>query len=70
VGDVGQHRRCVYGSALCIATPYVLAMIALHHLAPADRKLWTHAALVFGVPYAGFVTTVAPAAALRDDGRQ
>lgn len=46
----------IYGSSLCIATPYVLAMIALHHVAHDDRKLWAHAALVFGALYAAFVS--------------
>lgn len=46
----------IYGTSLAIATPYVLAMLALHHAAADDRKLWTHAALVFGVMYAIFVS--------------
>lgn len=46
----------IYSSSLCIATPYVLAMIALHHTVGESKRLWTHAALVFGVLYAGFVS--------------
>jgi len=46
----------IYASSLCIATPYVLAMVALHHTVAEDRRLWTHAALVFGVMYAVYVS--------------
>lgn len=46
----------IYSTSLGIATPYVLAMVALHHSVDEDRKLWTHAALVFGVMYAVYVS--------------
>jgi len=46
----------IYASSFCIATPYVLAMVALHYSAPADRKLWSHCALVFGAMYAIYVS--------------
>ena len=46
----------IYGTSLCIATPYILAVLALHYTAHEDRKIWTHAALLFGVLYAGFVS--------------
>lgn len=45
----------IYGSSLCIATPFVLAMLALHHLAPPERRYWSHAAVLFTVLYAGYV---------------
>lgn len=45
----------IYGSSLCISLPYVLAMLALHHTVAGDRRLWTHAALLFGVMYAIYV---------------
>jgi ABC-type uncharacterized transport system permease subunit len=38
----------IYATSVCIATPYVLAMLALHHTARDDRKIWAHAALLFG----------------------
>ncbi len=31
-------------------------MLALHYVAPADRKLWSHAALLFTLMYVVFVT--------------
>lgn len=46
----------IYATSLAIATPYVLAMVALHHTTPDDRKLWTHAALLFGVVYTVYVS--------------
>jgi heme/copper-type cytochrome/quinol oxidase subunit 4 len=46
----------IYGTSLCIVVPFVLAMLALHHLTPEDRKFWTHSSLVFTIIYAVFVT--------------
>jgi hypothetical protein len=46
----------IFASSLCIATPYVLAMLALHHTARDGQKIWTHAALLLGVVYAVYVS--------------
>ena len=46
----------IYGTSLCIVVPFVLEMVAFHHLTPSDRKFWTHAALMFAMMYAVFVT--------------
>jgi len=46
----------IYATSLCIVVPLVLEMLALHHLTTPDRQFWTHAALVFTVIYAVFVT--------------
>ena len=46
----------IYGSSLCIVVPFVLEMVAFHHLTLPARRFWTHAALVFTTLYAGFVT--------------
>jgi hypothetical protein len=46
----------IYGTSLCIVIPFILEVVALHHLTPRDRQFWTHAALVFTVIYAVFVT--------------
>ncbi len=45
----------IYGTSLCITVPFVLEMVALHHLTEPDRRFWTHAALVFTILYAVFV---------------
>jgi heme/copper-type cytochrome/quinol oxidase subunit 4 len=46
----------IYGSSLCIVVPFILEMVAFHHLTTGDARYWTHAALVFTVIYAVFVT--------------
>ena len=46
----------IYGTSLCIVVPFLLEMLALHHLTSRDRQFWTHAALIFAVIYAVFVT--------------
>lgn len=46
----------IYGSSLCIVVPFILEMTAFHHLAKGDARYWTHAALIFSVIYAVFVT--------------
>lgn len=46
----------IYGSSLCIVVPFVLEMVAFHHLTVPARRFWTHAALVFTTLYAVFVT--------------
>ncbi len=45
----------IYGSSLCIAVPFILEMLALYYVAPAGKKYWSHAALIFAVLYAPFV---------------
>ncbi len=46
----------IYGTSLCIVVPFVLEMLALHHLTSHDKRFWTHAALIFTTIYAVFVT--------------
>jgi hypothetical protein len=46
----------IYGTALCIVAPFILEMLALHHTTRGEKRFWTHAALVFTVIYAVFVT--------------
>lgn len=46
----------IYGTSLCIVVPFVLELGAFHHLSSGDRRFWTHAALVFAIIYAVFVT--------------
>ncbi|MEE4305067.1 MAG: hypothetical protein V2J19_13050 [Wenzhouxiangella sp.] len=45
----------IYATSLCITVPFLLMMLALHHLTEPARRFWTHAALVFSVIYAVFV---------------
>jgi hypothetical protein len=46
----------IYATSLCIVIPFILEMLALHHLTPNDRQFWTHSALIFTTIYAVFVT--------------
>jgi hypothetical protein len=46
----------IYSFSLCIVLPFLLLMLALHHSVPEGKKLWSHAALILTVLYAGFVT--------------
>ena len=48
----------IYGFSLCIALPFMLAMLALYHTAPPERRLWSHAALLLAVLYAVYATFV------------
>jgi heme/copper-type cytochrome/quinol oxidase subunit 4 len=46
----------IYGTSLCIVVPFVLEMVAFHHLTPRDKQFWTHASLIFASIYVVFVT--------------
>jgi hypothetical protein len=46
----------IYGTSLCIVVPFILEMLAFHHLTTSDRRFWTHASLIFTIVYAVFVT--------------
>ena len=45
----------VYGFSLCIVIPFVLAVLGLHYAAPAERKFWSGAALIFTIMYGTYV---------------
>lgn len=47
----------IYSFSLCIVVPFLLEMLVLHHVAPEEKKFWSHAALIFTVLYAVFVTS-------------
>jgi hypothetical protein len=46
----------IYASSLCIVIPFLLAILSLHYSVPDDKKIWSHAALLFTVIYAVYVT--------------
>lgn len=48
----------IYASSLCIAAPFLIALLALHTVASEHRRLWTLGALLFGVIYVMSVTFV------------
>ena len=46
----------IFATSLCIVVPFVLEMLALHHLTMGERRFWSHAAVVFTSMYAVFVS--------------
>ena len=46
----------IYGTSLCIVVPFVITILSLHYLTPADKQFWTHASLALTTIYAVFVT--------------
>jgi hypothetical protein len=46
----------IYTFSLCIVVPLLLEMLALHYVVAEDKNFWSHAALIFMVIYAVFVT--------------
>jgi hypothetical protein len=46
----------IYGTSLCIVVPFILEMLAFHHLTSRDEQFWTHASLIFTSIYAVFVS--------------
>lgn len=46
----------IYGFSLCITLPFMLEMLALHHVTPFRKKFWSHAALICTIIYVVFVT--------------
>lgn len=46
----------IYGFSFGIVFPLIIEMLALHYSAPAAKRFWSHAALIFTVMYAVFVT--------------
>jgi hypothetical protein len=49
-------ERLIYGTSLCIVIPFVLEILALHYTTQDVKKFWSHAALIFTILYAVFVT--------------
>lgn len=46
----------IYGTSLCIVVPFILEMLALHHLTAPGKQFWTHASVIFTIIYAVFVS--------------
>ena len=51
-----QDSIIAFVSSLIIATPFLLAMLALHHVVPEENRFWTHAAVLMAVIYATYNT--------------
>ncbi|WDF79897.1 hypothetical protein PQ469_07745 [Mucilaginibacter sp. KACC 22773] len=48
----------IYGFSLAIAPPFLIAILALHHIVPGDRRFWSHAALLFALLYTVYVVLI------------
>jgi hypothetical protein len=46
----------IYGFSLFIATPFMLALLALHYVTPDEKRFWSHAAILFAVIYVTYVS--------------
>jgi hypothetical protein len=46
----------IYGFSLFIAVPFMLALLALHYVTPDEKRFWSHAAVLFAVMYATYVS--------------
>jgi hypothetical protein len=46
----------IYAFSLGIPVPFVVAMVALNDAVPNDKKIWSHAALLFAVIYTTYVS--------------
>lgn len=46
----------IYSFSLCIVVPFVIEVLALYHTVQGNKKFWAHAALLFTVIYAMFVS--------------
>jgi hypothetical protein len=46
----------IFGFSLLIPIPFILAMLALHYSVADNKKIWTHAALIFTAIYAAYVS--------------
>jgi hypothetical protein len=46
------------GASILIAPAFVLLLVSVHYAAPEERRIWSHAALAFGILYATFVSIV------------
>jgi hypothetical protein len=46
----------IFGISLLIPTPFMIALLAVQHLTPNEKRFWINAALLFAVMYNTFVT--------------
>lgn len=46
----------IYSTSMLITIPFLLEILAVHYIAVPDKKIWSHAALLFTLLYVVFVT--------------
>lgn len=47
----------IYSTSLIITIPFLLEILVLHHTVPDEKKLWSHAAVLFTAIYVLFVSS-------------
>jgi hypothetical protein len=45
-----------YGTSLLIPVPFLLTMLVLHYIIPAEKRFWTHTAIAFAIIYTTYNT--------------
>jgi hypothetical protein len=48
----------IYAFSLCIAAPFMLAILALHHSVSGRRKIWSHTSLLLAILYTVYASFV------------
>ncbi len=58
IGTLGHpwDEILIYGFSLFIATPFMLSLLALHYITPEVKRFWSHAAVLFALAYAIYVS--------------
>jgi len=51
-----EDAAIAFGSSLIIATPFLIAMVALHYTVSEKKRFWTHAAIALAVIYTTYCT--------------
>ena len=51
------NETLIYLFSLCIVIPFLIEILALHYATAEDKKIWSHAALIFTIIYSVFVTS-------------
>src|SRR3954468_10151698 len=58
--DFPWDEISIFAFSICIAPPFVLSMVALHHAVPEQKRIWTSSAVAMAIMYATLVTIVYP----------
>jgi hypothetical protein len=64
----------IYSTSLCIVIPFIMEILALHYTTSADKRFWTHAAVIFTTLYAfcvssNYVVQLATVLPMKQSGR-
>lgn len=51
------QEQLIYSISPLMALAFLLEILALHYSVPTNKKIWSHAALLFALLYVVFITT-------------